>query len=83
MVPAGRVGIGRLFVEPAGAGHVRFTTDDRLDTCAQGFGVKLHGPEHVAMIGDRQRGHMVLFGLLNHLIQTACAVQQRILTVRM
>ena len=73
----------RLLVMAAPRRDICFDSDDRLDP---GFGrllVEFDRAEHVAMVGDRQRGHFEIFGELDDRIKSAGAIQQRILAMRM
>jgi hypothetical protein len=43
--------------------------------------VEDHRREHVAVLGDRQRRHLELLGLIEQLVDAAGAIQQRELRV--
>ncbi|MNL54575.1 hypothetical protein D3C87_1779160 [compost metagenome] len=57
--------------------HIKLTTDNRLDTLLITFGYKLENPEHIAVVGDGDRGHIVLFRLFEKLLNIGCTVEQR------
>jgi len=80
--PAIGVFVGWFLGEPAPARYVRFAADNRLDPGPLRLDVELDGTEHVAVIGDCQRRHLVLVGQLDYGVEPTGAVKQRILAVR-
>ena len=69
-------------VEAGGArSHVRLDPDDRLDTGGRGGRVELVGPEHVAVVGDRQGGLAQPLGLGHVVLDLPGAVQHGVVGV--
>ena len=70
-------------VEAAASGHVDLAAENRLDPLLFGRVVKLLDPVHIAVVGDRQRGHAELLGTLEQRLDSRRAVQNRILRMYM
>ena len=67
--------------EAAGGRDVDFAADDRLDAVADRLTVKLHGAEHVAVVGHGDRGLLERFDALEQFIDFVRAIQQTIFGV--
>ena len=61
---------------------VRLDADDRPDAVLQRLVVEGERPEHVAVVGDGDRGHAELRHALAELRQAVGAVEERVLTVK-
>jgi hypothetical protein len=64
-------------------GHVDLASDDRLDPGGVGGVVELDRAEHVSVIGERERGHLHRGGARDQTVETARAVQERVVAVVM
>ena len=71
------------FIFHAGRGDVKLTPDYRLNSLFFGFVDKLGNPEHVAVIRNRSCRHLLLFGLLYHIIDAGRSVKHTELRVGM
>ena len=72
---------GWFFIEAATGGNVSFDADNRLNA---GFGagnIKLDSAIKIAVIGQSNRRHVVLFGLIDHVVKFRQAVKQAVVTV--
>ena len=69
--------------EPAARRHVDLAADDRLDSTLPRRIVECDRREHVAVLGDCHRRHLKANRLIEHLIDSACAVEQRELGMQM
>jgi len=67
---AGEAGVGR---------DVHLATDQRLDTRFFAFKIKLDCAEHITMVGNCHRRHVLRFGFGDQVFQADGAVQQRVL----
>src|SRR5256885_12972538 len=63
--------------------HVDFAAEDRFHATLLGMIVKNHRREHVAVLGNCQRGHLQPGRLVEQLVYTACTVEERVLGVQM
>ena len=79
-VPSARAG---LLLEPAPGRDIDLAADDRLDALLARRLVKINRPVKHAVVGDRQRGELQLVRLVHQPVQTAGAIEQRILGVQM
>jgi len=70
---AGETGIGC---------DVHLATDQRLDTRFFTFKIKLDCAEHITMIGNCHRRHILRFGFGDQVFQADGAVQQRVLGMK-
>jgi hypothetical protein len=71
-----------LLVEARGVGReVGLHADDRLDPRRASLGPEVVGPEHVAVVGHRDRAHAQLGGPLEHVSQPRRTVQHGVLGV--
>ncbi|MNL37592.1 hypothetical protein D3C87_1597470 [compost metagenome] len=61
--------------------HIKLATDDRLNALLVPLGDKLEDPEHIAVVGDGDGGHIVLLGLFEKLFDIGGTVEQRELCV--
>ena len=73
----------RILFEPAARRHVGFAADDRLDPGFSGLSVKLHRPEHVAVIGHRDGWLPERLHLLHQGVDLVGAVEKAVLGVEM
>jgi hypothetical protein len=64
-------------------GHVGLAADDGADARVLGLLVEFNDPVHHAVVGDGQRGHAQLLGVVNGLADAAAAVEQAVLGVEM
>ena len=67
---------------PASRRDVDFAAEDRLHAPLLRVVVKNHRRKHVAVLGDRQRGHVQLGGLIERLVDPAGPVEQGIFGVQ-
>ena len=58
-------------------------SDYRLDASGDCLGVELDCPEHIAVVGYRDRVHTEVFAPRKELFEAYSAVEQRILAVQM
>ncbi len=63
--------------------QIQFAADDRLDAGLLAFQVEFSRAEHIAVVGDRHRRHILSLGLLDQIIEADGTVQQGILGVKM
>ena len=77
--------VDAFLLEAAGRRHVDLATDNRLNTVAHRFAIKLDGPEHVAVIGHGHGRLLERFDTLEELVNLVRAIQQAIfgMTVKM
>jgi hypothetical protein len=73
---------GGLF-EAAPGGDVNFTPDDGFDPGLQGLLIKLEGPEHRAVVRNRQGRHAEIFRPSEKILQTVGPVQEAVLGMQM
>ena len=73
---------GFLF-QPAAGRDIHFAADDGLDALFTGRLVKINRAIEHAVVGDGQRGKFQFMGLFHQPVQTAGAIEQRILGVQM
>src|SRR5262249_24509769 len=64
-------------------GHVCFIADDRVEAGLAAPLIELDGPVEIAVIGERQRVHALLFGAGDELRNPAGAVKQAVMAVAM
>ena len=62
--------------------HVRLDAEDRLDTYPLGSFVEVDRPEHVAVIGQRDRRHPLRVRGTDHIVEAIGPVQQAVLSVQ-
>ena len=74
--------VGGEAVAPAARGHVQLTPDDGLDARLQAGGVELHHAVHSAVVRDRQGRHPQLTGAPDQGLDSAHAVQQAVLGMK-
>ena len=82
IAPVGGAGDRFLVGTPPGR-DIGLAADDRDDSRGAAGGVEFDRPVEVAVIGERQRGHLVGRGALHHRGNPRGTVQQRILAVVM
>ena len=70
-----------LVVAGGVGGEVGLHPDDRLDPRGRRLGVEVVGPEHVAVVGHRDRVHAQLGGPLEHVAQPRRPVEHGVLGV--
>ncbi len=75
----------RLFlaIRPVAGSDVRLDADDRADAVLKSLVEEVEGPEHVAVVGDRDRRHAELGDALAQLGQSVGAVEEGVLAVEM
>ena len=61
---------------------IHLATENRIQAALPGVVVKDDRREHVPVLGDRDRRHLQLDGLVEHLVDPARAVEQRKLGVQ-
>ena len=76
------VGTAVLLIHPARS-NVGFDAKDRLDPLLLSLHIELHDAEHDAVVRDRHTRHAELYGAVNEVRNSVCAVEQRILGVVM
>ncbi len=80
-------GIGRAtgiaFGQPRPFGHIDLAPENRLDFGSPCGLIELDGPEHVAMVGDGQRGHFQHARPLDQIADFDGAVKQTVLRMQM
>jgi hypothetical protein len=77
-----RLGCRRRFLVAAVSRRdVRLDAEDRADALLQGLVVEGEGPEHVAVVGDRDRRHLELLDATTHLPDPVRAVEKGVLSV--
>ena len=69
------------FVETAPGSNIHLTANNGFNAALLGLFVKLHRAVHIAVIGQRNRGHPRLAGPANQVADPSRAIQQAILTV--
>jgi len=74
---------GARLVTARAVGDVDLAADDRLDPRGVGGVVELDRAEHVSVIGERERGHLHRGGARDQTVETARAVQERVVAVVM
>jgi hypothetical protein len=60
-------------------GNVELAADDRLDPMLLSIFIEFNGPTEIAVIGERQRGHLLLHALFHQLFGAAHRIEQTIL----
>jgi hypothetical protein len=68
-------------VRPVARGHVRLAAEDRLHARGDRLLVEIDRAEHVAVIGDRHRGHAELAHPRDEILKAHRAVEERVLAV--
>ena len=69
--------------EPAFRRDIYLAPEDRLDPALPRVIVKDDRRKHVSVFGHRQRGHLHLRRAIEQFVDTAGAVEQRVLSVKM
>jgi hypothetical protein len=70
-------------VVPAPGSDVYLATENRLYTTRPRMIMKDDGREQIAVLGNRHRWHMQLDGVVEQFVDSAGAVEQRVLSVQM
>ncbi len=83
VVVAAVVEVDALALEARAGSEVGLDADDRLDPGRLRLLVELIGPEHVAVVGHRDRGHLQLGGPLGQLGEPGGTVEHGVLGVDM
>jgi len=73
----------RIEIAAVAGGDVGFDADDRVDPLPGKDAVELFDAAHVAVVGDRHRVHVVLFGELGQSFYGAGAVEQAVVGMQM
>src|ERR1700686_4845444 len=75
--------VAGFFGKTGTGGKVNLAADDRPEPGGAALEVELQGAEHVAMVGNRQRRHPVLFGFSDQIVKTDRPVKKRVLGMEM
>ena len=73
---AGFLHAGRFFVATVARRDVSFQAENGVDVVGFAGRVEIDGPEKVSVIGNRQRRHALLFGLLDQIGNAVGPVEQ-------
>ena len=74
---------GRFLFASAAGRDINFAADNGFDTLFACRLVKVNDAVHGAVVGDGQRGEFQFMGFVHQPVQTAGAIEQRILGVKM
>jgi hypothetical protein len=69
------------FIGQSARGDITFTSDYRFDTGFGGLLIELDGPEHSAVIGQRNGFHSEISGPLKQVVDTDSSIQKTVLGV--
>ena len=74
---------GRFLFPAVARRHIDFAADDWLDAFIAGGLIEINRTVEHSVVGKRERGELQIMGLLHQPVQTAGAIQQRILRMQM